>query len=174
MTMRGRGPAPSADREVASHCTLSSCSSGKATTTHATGQRGIFSDKQKKVLTRLLSGVNTASDDNVAEGKSSEAALPDEVPMVFVLCMRISGGTYVRSIVHDLAHALSSVGHVVTLTRSPEEEDHRYVPWEVFGAALAAGRCWRKRCRCDRGDEEREERRCDGREVGNIASHACR
>ena len=130
----------------------------------------------------MLSGVNTASDDNVAEGESSEAALPDEVPMVFVLCMRISGGTYVRSIVHDLAHALSSAGHVVTLTHSrqkdyalePEEEDHRYVPWEVFGAALAAGRCWRKRCRYDRGDEEREERRCDGREVGNIASHACR
>ena len=88
------------------------------------------------MLTRLLSGVNTASDDNVAEGKSSEAALPDEVPMVFVLCMHISGGTYVRSIVHDLAHALSSVGHVVTLTHSPEEEDRRYVPWEVFEAAL--------------------------------------
>ena len=45
----------------------------------------IFSDKQKKVLAWLLSSVNTTSDDNVAEGKSSEAALPDEVLTVFVL-----------------------------------------------------------------------------------------
>ena len=49
-----------------------------------------------------------------------------------------------RSIVHDLVHALGSAGHIVTLTRSRqkdyavelEEEDRRYVPWEVFEAAL--------------------------------------
>ena len=104
----------------------------------------VFSDEQKKALARSLSGVNTASDDNVAEGESSEAALPDEVPTAFVLRMRVSGGTYVRSIVHDLAHALGSAGHVVTLTRSrqkdyalePEEGDRRCVPWEVFETAL--------------------------------------
>ena len=45
----------------------------------------MFSDKQKKVLAWLLSSVNTTSDDNVAEGKSSEAALPDKVLTVFVL-----------------------------------------------------------------------------------------
>ena len=38
----------------------------------------IFSGKQKKVLAWSLSSVNTTSDDNVAEGKSSEAALPDD------------------------------------------------------------------------------------------------
>ena len=49
-----------------------------------------------------------------------------------------------RSIVHDLVHALGSAGHIVTLTHSRqkdyavelEEEDRRYVPWEVFEAAL--------------------------------------
>lgn len=82
-----------------------------------------------------------------AEGKVS---LKDEVenppegenPLAFVLKMRVSGGTYVRSIVHDLAHHLNSAGHVVTLTRSrqgkfvmgeaSEEGDISCVPWEVF------------------------------------------
>lgn len=105
----------------------------------------VFSDEQKKALARSLSTVNTTNDDNVAESESSEAAPPDEVPTAFVLRMRVSGGTYVRSIVHDLAHALGSAGHVVTLTRSrqkdyalePEAEgDRRCVPWEVFEAAL--------------------------------------
>ena len=58
--------------------------------------------------------------------------------------MRVSGGTYVRSIVHDLAHALGSAGHVVTLTRSrqgrfavePTNDDQACVPWEVFEKAL--------------------------------------
>jgi len=68
-----------------------------------------------------------------------------EVPTAFVLRMRVSGGTYVRSIVHDLAHALGSAGLVVSLTRSRqkdyvlepgEEGDRRCVPWEVFEAAL--------------------------------------
>ncbi|KAH9958304.1 pseudouridine synthase [Russula dissimulans] len=68
-----------------------------------------------------------------------------EVPTAFVLQMRVSGGTYVRSIVHDLAHALGSAGLVVSLTRSrqkgyvlepAEEGDRRCVPWEVFEAAL--------------------------------------
>jgi len=59
--------------------------------------------------------------------------------------MRVPGGTYVRTIVHDLALALSSAGHIVSLTRSrqkdyvlePAEEcDLRCVQWEVFEAAL--------------------------------------
>jgi tRNA pseudouridine55 synthase len=69
----------------------------------------------------------------------------DDVTTAFVLQMRVSGGTYVRSIVHDLARALGSAGHVVTLTRSRqkdyvlepmEEGDRGCVPWEVFEAAL--------------------------------------
>ena len=107
----------------------------------------VFTAEQKKALARSLSSVRpTSNDDNVAESDSSDAAAdPDEVPTAFVLRMRVSGGTYVRSIVHDLALALGSAGHVVTLTRSrqkdyalePEEEgDRRCVPWKVFEAAL--------------------------------------
>ncbi|KAH9162657.1 pseudouridine synthase [Lactarius sanguifluus] len=104
----------------------------------------VFSAEQKKALALSLSSVTTAS--AAAADSNSEAAAPDdEVPTAFVLRMRVSGGTYVRSIVHDLAHALGSAGHVVTLTRSrqkdyalepSEEGDRRCVPWEVFGAAV--------------------------------------
>lgn len=105
----------------------------------------VFSAEQKEALVRSLSSVRPASDD-VAESDSEVAApAPDEVPTAFVLRMRVSGGTYVRSIVHDLAHALGSAGHVVTLTRSRQKDyalepsldgDHRCVPWEVFEAAM--------------------------------------
>jgi tRNA pseudouridine55 synthase len=113
----------------------------------------VFSTEQKQALARSLSTVDrptvsTITDDNDGGGvaESSESAVTsDEVPAAFVLQMRVSGGTYVRSIVHDLAHALGSAGHVVTLTRSRqkdyvlepmEEGDRRCVPWEVFEAAL--------------------------------------
>jgi tRNA pseudouridine55 synthase len=69
-------------------------------------------------------------------------------PTAFGLRMTVSGGTYVRSIVHDLSHAVGSAGHVVTLKRSvqgkfaldPPQEDPSIkgcVPWEVFERALA-------------------------------------
>jgi tRNA pseudouridine55 synthase len=111
-----------------------------------------FSDVQKRALEQSLSGVDPATAAPVADDDSEsvneadrEDTASDEVPTAFVLQMRVSGGTYVRSIVHDLAHALGSAGHVVTLTRSrqkdyvlepTEEGDRRCVPWEVFEAAL--------------------------------------
>lgn len=70
-----------------------------------------------------------------------EALAPGDSPTAFVLSMKVSGGTYVRSIVHDLGRAVGSAGHVVSLTRtrqgsfalSPEEEsDRRCIPWDVF------------------------------------------
>ncbi|KAH8995350.1 pseudouridine synthase [Lactarius akahatsu] len=107
----------------------------------------VFSAEQKKALALSLSSVGPASPAAAAaaDGDSEAAAPDDEVPTAFVLRMRVSGGTYVRSIVHDLAHALGSAGHVVTLTRSrqkdyalepSEEGDRRCVPWEVFDAAM--------------------------------------
>lgn len=118
-----------------------------------------FSDEQKRALELSLSSVDSdpsaaaapiADDDaegvNVNEAADGEDTASDgERPTAFVLKMRVSGGTYVRSIVHDLARALGSAGHVVTLTRSrqkdyvlepTEEGDRRCVPWEVFEAAL--------------------------------------
>jgi tRNA pseudouridine55 synthase len=76
-----------------------------------------------------------------------EAETPNggENPAAFVLKMKVTGGTYVRSIVHDLAHHMNSAGHVVALTRSRqgqfvvgeplEEGDVACVPWDVFQKA---------------------------------------
>jgi tRNA pseudouridine55 synthase len=116
----------------------------------------VFSPEQKRALAQSLSGVDpvagapivAAADkaDEEEEATGNEgAAASDDVPTAFVLQMRVSGGTYVRSIVHDLARELGSAGHVVTLTRSrqkdyvlepTEEGDRRCVRWEVFEAAL--------------------------------------
>ncbi|KAI0275894.1 pseudouridylate synthase 4 [Russula aff. rugulosa BPL654] len=112
-----------------------------------------FSDEQKRALEQSLSSVDSAAAVTPIAGDDSEGVTEagredtasDEFPTAFVLKMRVSGGTYVRSIVHDLAHALGSAGHVVTLTRSrqkdyvlepTEEGDRRCIPWEVFEAAL--------------------------------------
>jgi len=78
----------------------------------------------------------------------SDPAVTDESedrPPVFTLRMKVSGGTYVRSIAHDIGHAVGSAAHVVTLTRvrqgdftlEPEgEKDVACVPWSVFEEAL--------------------------------------
>ena len=103
-----------------------------------------FTEEEKSALAKSLSEVDDnaaivdeADPDGEADGSVGSSA--------FVLKMKVSGGTYVRSIVHDLSHALGSAGHVVTLTRSkqrnyvlePEEEDdRRCVSWEVFEKAL--------------------------------------
>ena len=51
--------------------------------------------------------------------KADEKGLEiEEVPPVFELEMTVSSGTYVRSIVHDLAIAAGSAAHVVSLTRT--------------------------------------------------------
>jgi len=86
----------------------------------------VFSPKQKRALAQLLSSVDpTASTPittaaanmekkeacKIADSKGS--TLSDDIPMVFVLQMCISGSTYMCSIVHDLACVLSSAGHAV-------------------------------------------------------------
>ncbi|KAI0321654.1 pseudouridine synthase [Amylostereum chailletii] len=101
-----------------------------------------FSEDQKSALEKTLSSVDgAASLKDQTEPKDGDA----DVPTAFVLKMKVSGGTYVRSIVHDLAHMLDSAGHVVTLTRSrqknyvltaEEEGDRQCVSWDVFERAL--------------------------------------
>lgn len=62
-------------------------------------------------------------------------------PSAFVLRMTVSSGTYVRTILHDLAHLVGSAGHVVTLTRSRQgefalepktDEERACLPWDLF------------------------------------------
>lgn len=98
-----------------------------------------FSADEKKALAQAIK----TNEEELAD--APEATATEELPTAFVLKMRVSGGTYVRSIIHDLAHTLGSAGHVVTLTRSrqgqyalePGEGDHGCVPWELFQKASA-------------------------------------
>lgn len=100
-----------------------------------------FSEDEKQAMKKALASIDVnlpISDEPEPE------ATADEAPTAFVLKMKVSGGTYVRSIVHDLAHAVGSAGHVVTLSRArqgrfvlepSEEGDRTCVPWEVFERA---------------------------------------
>ena len=118
-----------------------------------------FSDDQRHAMEKALQGVDQTAkieDDPATETPAAPAPDADaevsgstteaEVPTAFELTMRVSGGTYVRSIVHDLGHAVGSAAHVVTLTRSKQgrftldpqeaEDEMGCVPWEVFKKAL--------------------------------------
>jgi tRNA pseudouridine55 synthase len=92
---------------------------------------------ERNAIEKALEGV----EENPTIQDEPEHIAPDQAPTAFVLSMKVSGGTYVRSIVHDLAHAVGSAAHVVTLTRSrqsrftleaSEPEDKGCIPWEVF------------------------------------------
>ncbi|KAG5649266.1 hypothetical protein H0H81_005015 [Sphagnurus paluster] len=99
-----------------------------------------FSQEEKMAMETALRGVGT----KVSLKDDVDPVSTVAVPTAFVLKMKVSGGTYVRSIVHDLAHALGSAGHVVTLSRSrqgrfaldpTESGDRGCVPWEVLHKA---------------------------------------
>ena len=119
-----------------------------------------FTKEEQGAMEKALKSV----DDSVSIKDQPEADnSASEVPTAFVLRMKVSGGTYVRCIVHDLARALGSAGHVVTLTRSrqgrfalepTEEGDRACVPWEVFEKASK-----------DEGEPDAEGRREWEREV---------
>jgi tRNA pseudouridine55 synthase len=101
----------------------------------------ILSEAQKQALEKTLRSVQ---EDARVVDEPEEPAEDGRAPTAFVLKMKVSGGTYVRSIVHDLGHAVGSAAHVVTLTRSrqgrftlepTEAEDVGCVSWDVFKAA---------------------------------------
>ncbi|KAK7019337.1 pseudouridylate synthase 4 [Favolaschia claudopus] len=100
-----------------------------------------FTEEEKQAMEKALQGAVEAP---VVLDDTAEPPKDDEAPTAFVLKMRVSSGTYVRSIVHDLAHELGSAGHVVTLQRTrqgrfaleaTEEGDRECVPWEVIKKA---------------------------------------
>ncbi|KAJ7774495.1 pseudouridine synthase [Mycena maculata] len=101
-----------------------------------------FSEKDKQAMETALQGAG----ETIVLEDVAETPATDEVPTAFVLKMRVSSGTYVRSIVHDLAHEVGSAGHVVTLCRTrqgrfaleaTEKGDRECIPWEVFEGARA-------------------------------------
>ncbi|TIA68221.1 hypothetical protein E3P92_04120 [Wallemia ichthyophaga] len=99
------------------------------------------------------------SNSQLNEDKSDEEKIDNalraettEGPKAFKLRMTVSGGTYVRSIVHDLGKALGSSAHVVELTRTRQGEfalpqasmedgglstGKNVIDWSVFEKALA-------------------------------------
>lgn len=101
----------------------------------------VLSEDEKAAMEKALRGIEK---DASLEDKIDQAPETD-VPTAFVLKMRVSSGTYVRSVVHDLAHVLGSAGHVVTLQRTrqgqfvlepSEDGDRPCIPWAVFERAL--------------------------------------
>jgi len=99
-----------------------------------------FSAEEKDAMETTLRSVGQTS--SIKDERAVTNS--EDVPSAFVLSMKVSGGTYVRSIVHDLSHSLGSAGHVVTLTRTLQgrfmleprgESDHGCVPWDVFKRA---------------------------------------
>ena len=68
-----------------------------------------LSENEKKAMEKALQGV----DEGVTVTDDIEPTAPDEVPTAFVLKMKVSGGTYVRSIVHDLAHAVGATSAMI-------------------------------------------------------------
>ena len=110
-----------------------------------TGHSFLWPEKQlsldeKKSMEIALQGIQ----ENMSLTDCPEPTSDDLPPTAFVLNMKVSGGTYVRSIVHDLAQAVGSAGHVVTLTRSRqgrfviepvENGDRSCISWETFQKA---------------------------------------
>ncbi|KAF8163368.1 pseudouridylate synthase 4 [Crassisporium funariophilum] len=106
---------------------------------YAWPEKQLSSEEKKAMETALKGGQDVVSIQDEPEELPS-----DQPPTAFVLKMKVSGGTYVRSIVHDLAQSVGSAGHVVTLTRSrqgrfviepTEDEDRSCVPWKIFEQA---------------------------------------
>jgi len=81
-------------------------------------EAGVEVDDPAVSLPATLPTTNTAK----AEESISSTAEETRSPPVFMLKMTVSSGTYVRSIVHDIAQALGSAAHVVTLTRTRQGE----------------------------------------------------
>jgi tRNA pseudouridine55 synthase len=100
-----------------------------------------LSEEEKTAAEKALQG----AEENLSLQDKPETPSLEEAPSAFVLKMKVSGGTYVRSIVHDLGHAVGSAGHVVTLTRTrqsrfalnaEEEQDRTSISWDIFAKAL--------------------------------------
>ncbi|EJU05570.1 pseudouridine synthase, partial [Dacryopinax primogenitus] len=79
------------------------------------------------------------------EAEAVPEALDECRPPIFKLEMQVSGGTYVRSIVHNIGHAIGSAAHVVHLSRTIQGDYHcdeqpgdpgNCISWSVFERAI--------------------------------------
>ncbi|KAL1694638.1 pseudouridine synthase [Schizophyllum commune] len=78
-----------------------------------------LTDAEREKLEAALRGIQPdAKVQDEPEPAAAESKDTLEHPTAFSLKMTVSSGTYVRTIVHDLVHAVGSAGHVVVLTRT--------------------------------------------------------
>ncbi|KAJ9097179.1 hypothetical protein QFC21_004848 [Naganishia friedmannii] len=88
--------------------------------TNGKGKKGKNAEKGEPVVQHIdipdlpNPSANAAS----TSADASTATTSTLVPPTFTIRMTVSSGTYVRSIVHDLALSIGSAAHVVTLTRT--------------------------------------------------------
>ncbi|KAK9478320.1 pseudouridine synthase [Lipomyces japonicus] len=73
-------------------------------------------DKEKEDSGKIQDDDNKAGDDKIVEPVAPELSTSTRPP-VFEFTATVSSGTYIRSLVHDLANALGTKAHVVKLTR---------------------------------------------------------
>ncbi|CBQ73438.1 related to tRNA pseudouridine synthase B [Sporisorium reilianum SRZ2] len=114
---------------------------GQTDTVKEEGDDGNASKEKQDTTWKKLPTSDDASSTTAASAEGSDAG-----PPAFVLEMAVSSGTYVRSIVHDLAIAAGSAAHVQTLTRTRQGEwsidtaqgvRGNCIDWNVFADAIA-------------------------------------
>ena len=87
--------------------------------------RGVSASEQKKSQSETQEFTSESKEAGGSSGSTSTAIVDEEMaedeqgtPPTFTLKMCVSGGTYVRSLAHDVGHSVKSAAHVVTLTRT--------------------------------------------------------
>lgn len=104
----------------------------------------IFTQAQRDALQRTLnSKANTENGDPLPPlaDEPDPARGPDDIPPVISLRVACSGGTYVRSLVHDIGTALGSAAHVVKLERTRQGSWglDQAISWNIWRSALDRG-----------------------------------
>ena len=108
---------------------------------------GTLSSADREKMKKALAGAIHSDDEKPSVDDQPNPSVKEERPRppTFVLTMKVSGGTYVRSLAHDIGHAVGSAAHVVTLTRvrqgdftlEPNNEgDRACLSWKVFEEAV--------------------------------------
>ena len=121
--------------------------------------------KERRAAERLLAD-SASTGDRSAEPEFAAPGVDDDGSQAptFSLRMKVSGGTYVRSIVHDLGIALGSAAHVVQLDRTVQGDVplDDCVDWPTLRDALEAHEAGREPAvgESGRGEYEEEVLRC--------------
>ncbi|KAJ9119767.1 hypothetical protein QFC22_003477 [Naganishia vaughanmartiniae] len=86
--------------------------------TNGKGKKGKNAEKEQVVQHIDIPDLPNPSATVATSSDPTTATTSTLIPPTFTIRMTVSSGTYVRSIVHDLALSIGSAAHVVTLTRT--------------------------------------------------------